>query len=191
MAAFNDSKIRAMILGPKRAFRTLEFPGRPDVRIAVRALTEREIDACRVEAQRQFFALCKAREWAAEKVIDIDPLLHARLVDRQIVWRAFYDPDTVTAETPTPFFASDSDLAELDSVTLSDLMAAYAEHQEYVSPSRSLAVEEVERLVEAMGKVHEPAIVLRSLARDSLESFALSTVRQLSISRTGKSATTS
>jgi len=181
-----DEQTRALILGPKRAFRTLDFPGRPDVKVAVRALTEREIDACRVEAQRQFLALCKQREWNPDRAINIDPLLHSRLVDRQIVWRAYYDPDTVTMAEPVAFFGSDADVQDLDSITLSDLISAYAEHQEYVSPSRSLDVEEVRALVDALGKESKPAVVLRSLARDALESFALTTARRLATFQTGK-----
>lgn len=181
-----DDRIRALVLGPSRAYRTLAFPGRSEVRIAVRALTEREIDACRVEGQRQFLDLCRARGWDPDKAINIDPLMHSRLVERQIVWRAFFDPDTIAGPDPRPFFPSDSDVAELDSITTTDLVSAYAEHQEFVSPSRGLSPEEVERMIDAMGKGSEPAVVLRTIERDSLVSFALSMARRLSISPTGR-----
>lgn len=185
MSGFQDERVKALILGPKRAFRTVQFPGRPDVLVAVRALSENEIDACRVEAQRAFLAMCKAREWVAERANQIDPLMFARLTDRQIVWRAYLDVDTITHATPAPFFANDTDVAQLDSVTMSDLMAAYVEHQEFVSPARSLNVAEVDALVEAMGK-EQPAVVLRSLGRDSLESFTLTLARRLSSLQIGR-----
>ncbi len=181
-----DERIRSIILGPSRAFRVLAFPGRSEVRIAVRALSEREIDACRIEGQRQFLDLCRARGWDPEKAINIDPLMHSRLVERQIVWRAFFDADTIASSEPRPFFPSDSDVAELDSITTTDLVSAYAEHQEFVSPSRGLSPEEVERIIDAMGKASDPGLVLRTIERDSLVSLALTMVRRLSISPTGR-----
>lgn len=185
MASFNDERLRAIILGPKKSFRVIQFPGRPDVRVAVRALAEHEIDACRVEGQRAFLTVCKAREWVPERANQIDPLMVARLVDRQIIWRAFFDYETITRETPEPFFPNDSDVAELDSVTTSDLLSAYVEHQEYVSPARSLVAPEVDALVEALGK-ELPQVVLHSLARASLESFTLTLAKRLTLSQTGK-----
>lgn len=185
MASFSDERLRAIILGPKRAFRVIQFPGRPDVKVAVRALAEHEIDACRVEGQRAFLSVCKAREWTPERANQIDPLMVARLVDRQIVWRSFFDFETITREKPDPFFPNDSDVAELDSVTMSDLLSAYVEHQEFVSPARTLVAEEVEALVEALGK-ERPQVVLHSLGRASLESFALTLAKRLTSSRTGR-----
>lgn len=185
MAKFTDDRVRVIVLGPKRAFRTIQFPGRPEVLVALRALAEHEIDAARVEGQRQFMSVCKAREWTPERAIQIDPLMFARLVDRQIIWRAYFDAETITRESPEPFFPNDTDVAELDSVTTSDLLSAYVEHQEFVSPARSLGESEVRELVDEMGK-GSPAIVLHSLGRASLESFTLTLAKRLSTLQAGK-----
>jgi hypothetical protein len=185
MAKFSDERVNALILGPKRSFRTIQFPGRPEVLVAVRALAEHEIDACRVEGQRGFLAQCKQREWIPERANQIDPLMFARLTDRQIIWRAFYDPDTTQRADPEQFFASEADVASLDSVTTSDLLSAYVEHQEFVSPLRTLVAPEVDQLVEALGK-ERPQAVLHSLGRDSLVSFTLTLAKRLASSQSGK-----
>lgn len=185
MGVFSDERVSALILGPKRAFRTIQFPGRPEVLVAVRALAEHEIDACRVEGQRAFLSVCKAREWTPERANQIDPLMFARLVDRQIAWRAYFDYETTNRPEPVPFFSSAADLAQLDSVTMSDLMSAYVEHQEYVSPLRSLVAEEVDAMIAALGK-EQPQVVLNSLGRDALVSFAHTLAKRLSILQPGK-----
>lgn len=181
MAGFDDARIRLMILGAKRAFRVVDFPGAHEIKIAVRLLTEREIDACRVEGQRQFLSICSARGWSPEKAVVIDPLMHTRLVDRQIVWRAFYDADSIgDPDKARPFFASENDVAELDATTTADLFQAYIEHQDLVTPARHMGEEEVKALVDALGKGHTPGVVLRSFERSTLESFALSMAKRLS-----------
>lgn len=183
-----DDRIRAMLLG-RRAFRVIQFPGAPEIKVAVRLLSESEIDACRVAGQSMFLASCEKRKWSPEKAIQIDPLMHTRYVDRQIVWRAFFDPDTISAKTPEPFFPSETDVAELDSVMTSDLLAAYVEHQDLVTPGRTLGAEEVDALIDAMGK-GPPEVVFRSFARSTLESFTLTMAKRLSTSQTGRSSTT-
>lgn len=188
MARFSDEQIRAIVLGPKRAFRRLQFPGRPDVTVAIRALSEAEIDQCRIEAQVEFLALCKRREWSPERAVQIDPLLVARIVDRQMIWRAYFDVDTIDREEPDKFFPSVAHVAELDSVTITDLTNAYVEHQNFVSPARDLDAKEVDELIGALGK-GQPEAVLNTLGLSTLKLFTLSMARRLSTSPIGKSST--
>lgn len=179
MARFSDENIRAIVLGPKRSIRRLQFPSRPEITVAIRALSEGEIDQCRVEAQSEFLSLCKRREWSPERANQIDPLLVARLVDRQMIWRAYFDPDTIDREEPEKFFPSVAHVAELDSVTVTDLTNAYVEHQNFVSPARDLDAKEVDELITALGK-GRPEVVLNTLGLSTLKLFTLSLAKRLS-----------
>lgn len=189
MANVNDERVRALLLG-RRAFRVIDFPTNPEIKIAIRVLTEGELDMCRVGGQAAFEAMCVKRKWDPTKVIQIDPHMHARLVDRQILLRAFFDPETITSERPRPFFPGEHDIEEMcDSVVTSDLISAYNEHHDYVSPGRTLNAQEVGDLIEALGKEPSP-VVLRSFERPTLESFTLSLVKRLETLQSGRSSIT-
>lgn len=115
-------------LATQSAPRPYKFPGADDVPIAIRLLSESEMDNAKLEAQR----------YVVKRKVDvnIDPEFFDREVQRQIVWRAMIDP--LGEGLKAPLFVSDADVRELDTVTLGNLFNAYLEHQEACSTLRQL-----------------------------------------------------
>lgn len=176
MAKFGDERVRAVIEGP-RAFRAYPFPGDTGdepVRVAMRVLTESELDECRMAAQSELRDRAKTRGWAPESMIDVDPELMQRATERHIIFRATYDVDTIESKDPARFFATPAEVASLDSVTTTALAALYLEHQEWCSPLRQMSDEEIEELTAALGKSQMPEVFLGAFAPSTLRRFALS-----------------
>lgn len=159
MATFNDDQIQEMLRG-RRAVRRVPFPGSEGRHhIGIRVLVDDEVDACRLAAVRY----CKER--GAD--LSADPEFLDREIQRQIVWRSTVDPDA-SGDDPPAFFPSFKDVRKLDTVTVEALFNAYLEHQEWVSPIRTLTVEQVRELVDALGKATLPEQALDDLSRDTL-----------------------
>jgi hypothetical protein len=177
---FEEARIRAIIEGPKR-FRIIPFPGAEGVKVAVRCLTEAELDGCRIEAQLTIRKTCKPREWDPASYVNVDPEALDRLWQRQIVWRAFYDSDTVNdpAVKPVRFFPADADVGELDSVTVTRLMEAYAEHQQWVSPTVDLNQESIKALIEELKKTPKPEVLLSGFGLLALQNLCISLALQM------------
>lgn len=177
MTRFNDDRIQKMIAGAAAAD-VYPFPGTEDdatpVRIAVRVLTEAEIDEVRLGAQRDLREAAKLRGWDASTLADIDPDLFHRLVERHTIFRAFLDADTVDDAEPARFFEKPADVEKLHSSTTTRLMGLYIEHQEQVSPLRELDAEGVRQLVEALGKAQRPEVFLGSFAPATLRRCVIS-----------------
>jgi hypothetical protein len=182
MSSFNDERVRAIVLGA-RAFRTIPFPAQANadngIEVAVRCLSESELDACRIEAQRELRDRAKTRAWDPASTADVDPDLLTRLIERQVVWRAFYDTATIGSETPSPFFPTPRDVETLDSTTTTNLMHAYLEHQEWINPRAGLSDEEVDSLVDALGKAQSVPVLLARYERGTLLRFVTSMGRRL------------
>ena len=173
MAKFSDDRIRSIIEGP-RAFRVYEFPGAEGVEVAVRCLTEAEVDSCRVAAQTHVREQAKKRGWKPEAMVEIDPHCFDRAIERAVVWRSMFDSETISGDDPGRFFDSPKDVATLDSVTLTTLSSLYIEHQEWVSPLALLPQEEVDELVESMGKGPAASVFLGRCAPSTLRHFVIS-----------------
>ena len=193
MAKFTDDRVREIILGAT-AFRTISFPshtGEPsEVQIAVRCLSEAEIDGCRIEAQRRMRDIAKRRGWDVSEACDVDPDLLQRFVEKSILARAFFDADTISNKTPDPFFASETEVDMLTSVQASSLMSAYVEHQEWTNPFRTLSPEAVEELADTLGKAPMPEGLLGLYAPDTLRALCISLASLVRSTRpTGKSST--
>lgn len=157
MASFSDERIAAIVNG-RRSVRRIHFaPLACD--IGVRPLTDFEIDAARLEASRY------VKKNAAD--LDIDPEFYDREVRRQMIWRSIVDPDS-PAESPAPFFPSDADVRKLDAAMVHLLFAAYLETQEEIVPSSTLTEEEVDALVDALGKGDGPDRLLIAYGPDTL-----------------------
>lgn len=178
MAKFSDERVRAIIAGP-RAFRTYLFPGSDDLRIAMRVLTEAELDECRLAAQTELRDRAKSRGWDSSGVVDVDPELLSRMIERHIVFRATYDPDTIDGDDPVRFFSVPKDVTQLDSVTATKLSELYLEHQEWCSPLRQMSAEDVDALVDALGKAQMPEVFLGAFAPSMLRRFAISLASRL------------
>lgn len=182
-----DERVLEILRGT-RVFRDVEFPGREGLVVSVRCLTEAELDNARVATQVGVRTIAQMRGWDPTSVVDVDPDLFQRLLEREIVQRAFYVADGAV-EKRVPFFPSTRDVAELlDSVAMTRLMDAYIEHQQRVSPMRDVPEGEIGALIERMGKESAPELVLAAFGPDTLRRLLLSTVSVLraTISRTGK-----
>lgn len=115
-------------------------------KIGVHLLTDREIDYARLEAGR----------YCVKQKVDLeaDPEFLEREVQRQIVWRSVCDPEIVSEDGsgPSPLFLSDEDVRLLPSTVIECLHRLYLEHQDAISPLRTLTAERVPALVESIGK---------------------------------------
>lgn len=191
MGKFNDARIKAIIAGTTQ-FRVVPFPvlgSDEEIDIAVRCLSESELDGCRIEAQRSLREISKRRGWDAKDTADVDPDLLQRLIERSIITRAFYDPDTVPphGSTPETFFASERELEQLGSVQTTLLMQIYVEHQEFVNPHRSLSEDQAKELIDRLGKAQDAQVFLSAYAPRTLVSLCLSLASRLrEISPIGK-----
>lgn len=179
MPKFSDDQVRDVIRGTS-SFRTIPFPlvdgkQHETVKIAVRCLSEAELDGCRVEAQRRVREIGKLRGWEVRELCDVDPDLIQRFVERSIIARAFFDADTIgTGKTPQPFFASESEVEQLGSIQATTLIRAYTEHQEWTNPFRSLTPDAAKELAETLGKAPKPEALLELYERDTLRSLCIS-----------------
>ncbi|MCA9616257.1 MAG: hypothetical protein R3B99_13540 [Polyangiales bacterium] len=177
MARFSDERTRAAIQGTTR-FRVLTFPlasgEDSDLTIAVRCLSEAEIDGCRVEAQRRIRDVAKLRGWSVQDMTDIDPDLLQRFVERSVVARAFFDPATTHTKDPVPFFASESEVEQLSSVQSTLLLRAYLEHQEWLAPLRTMSEAEAKEFAATLGKAPDPSGLLNLYEHDSLMRLCIS-----------------
>lgn len=182
---FSDEGIAAILSGADH-YRKLPLPFAPDVIIAVRSLTDLELDHCRLEGQRRFRAYVEKQGWSPVEAADLDPDLIQRLVQREILINAFYDPDTLEDEKPTPFFASDTELVRLGSVRVNDLYEIYMEHQDAVNPSRHLPDDKIEELIERLGKGPATEATLIAFDQSTLRRCVISMARRLYDSRTNK-----
>lgn len=192
MAGFTDERVNAILRGP-RAFRVVTFPGTEGdgaVPIAVRLLTDREVDLARVQAQADLRALSATRQWDPVTWADIDPEHFDRLVSRQVVWAAYYDPATIAQPTPARFFPTPTDVGSLDATTVERLMRLYLEHQEFVAPLRKADEKEVTAILDALGKGLGSSALLDAFERSTLVRLCLSLASLLrSSSPTNKSPT--
>ena len=178
MSNFYDERIRALIAKP-RAPRVVDYPG-GDFKIAVRILSDEEIDFCREEAQRQFRKTCTKNQWNPVEATDLDPTHMQRLIEREMIARAFLDPDTLTNASPAPFFPSTSDVAVIGAQMATKLMRIYLEHQDVVDPSIEILDEEaLKGIVEALKKEPNDAVSLVAIEPNTLRRLLRILARRL------------
>lgn len=144
----------APVLAGKRAFASVLLPGTDRV-IAVRVLTEHEIALARMRAIATLKKHCDDQRWDIAVVADVDPMLLESFQRREVVQAAFFDVDTISSTTssPRPVWSTARVLAEqVDVTTLARLFELYSEHQDTVSPFRSMDDETVQKAVDELGK---------------------------------------
>lgn len=191
MTDFSDERIRAMLRG-RREVRVLPMPGMSedsDVMVGVRVLTEEEIDACRAEAVQYINALAKRYRLDGRDMLTVDGELLDREIERQLVFRAFVDPDKGEHADYQPFFKSPQGVRQLDSVMQRTLFHVYLDHQNYVSPLRGLADGEAEGLADALGKGQNAKVALGLFDAPTLRTLVHTLAARLASSLTGKSST--
>lgn len=180
MAKFSDDRVRAILLG-SRAPVVYRVPvGDAHIEVAIRVLSDADLDAARIAGQGELREWAKKRGWPDPSIVaDIDPGLLARFIERQYLWRACLDPETVGNDEPARFFDSPADLQRLDSTVVTRLGELFLEHQEWANPAIGLSTDEVEELIDALGKSEAPAVFLGAYAPSTVRRFALSLVRRL------------
>ena len=167
MAKFSDEQVRALIEGPRR-FRVIQFPGSDKLSVAVRCLTEAELDDCRTEAQIGIWEVCRRRGWDPAVVVQVDRDVLKQRIKRATLWKAFYDPDTIEKE-PQRFFDAPEDVADLDDITVDLLWLAYLEHQDIANPVLELADDEKAQAAwDSIKKGSTPEAVLNAYGPDTL-----------------------
>lgn len=166
MGKFSDESLRAALEG-RKVLRKCEFPGMRGTYLGVRVLTDGELD--------------KARLAAAEVVKNkhasmlIDPDFLDRVVQREIVSRAFFDID----KPDEYFFSKQEDVAELDTLTVRSLYELYVMHQQELDPLAYCTDEQAEEIVEALGKSNAEREALTLYDARTLRSFVISLASKL------------
>jgi hypothetical protein len=187
---FSDERITAMLLG-RRAVRVMPMPGMDegsDVVIGVRILTDEEIDAARCESVQYVNAQAKRYRLDSRDMLSVDGELLDREIERQMVFRAFVDPDKTEGDYK-PFFVSPQAVRQVDSVLQRTLFHIYLDHQNYVSPLRALDDEQARELAETLGKGPNATVALGLCDAASLRSLVHTLAVQLGSALQSKSST--
>ncbi len=182
-----DERIRAMLRG-RRDVRMVPLPGFGDddelMMVGIRVLIEEEIDAARAEATQYARSLAAKYRLDAREMLSIDAENLDREVQRQLVYRAFVNPEA--GGEPKPFFDGIGRVRQLDSVMLQTLFNMYLDHQNYVNPLRGLEQDDVSALVEALKKTPETEALLGLYDARSLRSLALTLAAELRTALTAR-----
>ena len=184
---FDDVAIQGILQG-RRVIGRAAFPGQAGVTIGVRLLSDRDIDLARFEAQIYLEAQCKKVQLTLASFVAVDPESLDREHQRQVLLRAFVDPDT-PVERPTMFFSDISQVRSLDSVLVTQLWEIYVDHQDTVNPRLRLTEEGVESLVEGLKEPQSATLILAGFDRPTLVSLVRSLASRLSTSTIGNSST--
>lgn len=177
MAKFSDEQVKAALAG-RRVVRRYPMPGAEGVEVGVRLLSDAELDSVRLEAA----------EFVKKNKVEtvIDPEFFDRAIHRETISRAFVDPD----QPDDAFFGSQKDVAELDSLTVRSLYELYIAHHQAMDPYLFCPEEDVERLVEQLGKSESSAGLLSLYDAPTLRSFVLSLACKLRATQPTPKSTT-
>lgn len=169
--------VRAAVEG-RRIKRAVPFPGMEGHTIAVRVLTDVELDGCHRRAAEYCGKI--------EAVIKIDPDIFDRALRREVVEAAFFQ----SVDSNDSFFESSEQVGELDDQTVIALHALYYEHRDLVAPWQSMDEKEVDEYVKLLGKSETTVDMLSLFAFRTQQSLLLSMARRLRAqSATSKSST--
>lgn len=177
MAKFSDESVRTALAG-RKVVRVYPLPGVEGVSVGVRMLSDLELDGVRLRAQDYV----KARK--CELVID--PEFFDRAIQREAIAQAFVDPD----KHEEPFFASPEEVAQLDAQAVRACWELFQRHQISMDPFAHCTREEVDELVELLGKSGDTEALSKLFEPSTLWSFVASMASVLrERSQTPKSAT--
>lgn len=163
MAKYSDEAIRVALRG-RQAVQRYPFPGKPDLEVGLKLLSDAELDGVRLEAVE----LCKR----AKAELLADPEFLDRMIHRETVSRAYVDID----QPDEPFFSSQREVAELDNLTVRSLFELYKAHHEAMDPFLYASPEEVGSLVESLKKSSQPLAVLSLYDLSTLRHCVISMV---------------
>lgn len=161
MAKFSDESVQLALRG-RFVVRTYPFPGAPGVEVAIKLLSDAELDGVRLEAV----------EYAKKKKAELiaDPEFLDRVIHRETVARAFYDP----AAQEDSFFSSQAEVAELDSQTVRALYELYFSHAQSMDPYSHVPADQIEELADVLGKSESSVGLLNLYDAVTLRSLLLS-----------------
>lgn len=178
MPKFGDKELAGVLRGAQ-TFGIYPWPGKPAVKVAIRVLTDGEVDDARLQAQVSLRDWAKSRGLDPVSIVDIDPEHFTRLQQREIVFFATYDPDTSSSPKPERFFLTPHEVRNLTTTEVGSLFDLYLQHQATTTPLREAGEEEVAELLEAMGKGRGVPANLAGFERSTLLRLLLSTVSKL------------
>lgn len=161
MPKFSDAEVQSALHG-RKAVRTYAFPGAESLRVGIRCLTEAEMDACRLRA----VDYCKKNK--AELMLDPDFL--ERAIKREVVATSLRDSD----DAEHFFFADSAEASQLDAQTITALYELYLLHHETLDPYAFASKEEVEVLVQQLGKSPSDEGILKLFDAPTLRKCVLS-----------------
>ena len=166
MARWTDESVRAA-LGKRFEMRRYHFPGVDGLEVGIKLLTDSELDSVRLQAAT--FAKGKHADMV------LDPEFFDRCIHREIISRAFVD-----VERPSePFFGSQNDVAELDNLTVRSCFELYVIHQQSLDPYAFCPPEEVDKLVDTLGKYERGVEILSLYDAPTLRCFVSSMALKL------------
>ena len=166
MAKFSDESVRAALAG-RKAVRAYPLPGFDGVTVGVRMLSDIEMDGCRLRAQDYV----KARKCE----LLLDPEFLDRAIHREVVAMAYVDTD----KQEEPFFASPEEVAQLDVQCVRACWDLWVNHQASMDPYAHCTREEVDELVELLGKSGDSAALSKLFEPGTLWTFVVSLAHAL------------
>lgn len=179
MAKFSDETVGAVLRGT-RAILPYAWPHKRELRVGVRVLSDEETDACRLQGQVLVREWAKARGYDPTTVVDIDPEIFQRMTQREVIFAAFYDVETIASPKPERFFSTPHEVRSLTTPEVHSLFELYTQHQAVIMPLRLGEEEEVSALEEALGKGQHGSEFLGAYDRSTLLRLLLSLVRRRS-----------
>lgn len=187
MPDISDKRLQQMLLG-RRAITTMPFPGADEVEIGIRILTDDETDGARMAASQRVIDAAKKRGLDPTQLLLIEPELLDREMQRQVIWRSTVNVETKDADKPAPFFPDPDDIRGLDTIMVETLFQAYVDHQQYISPLKSLDEKETEELVNALGKGPIGEVILSQYDAPTLRKLVRSLASLLVSAQPSKSS---
>jgi hypothetical protein len=133
-------------------------------------------------------AVARRYKLDAREMLSMDGEVLDREIQRQLVYRAFLNPDKGEGDYK-PFFAAPQAVRQLDSVMQQTLFHCYLDHQNYISPLRDMDEAEARELAEALGKGQKAAATLALYDAPSLRTLVHILAAQLETVLASKSST--
>lgn len=169
MAAVTLEQLKVALHG-RSELRKYPFPGQPELEVWVRLLSEKEQDGIRLRAQQK---VTKDKASMA-----IDPEYFNRLIQRETVAAAFFQ-GLGDEDGPIYLFGEADAVAELDALVVTTLYELYVTHSNVMDPYAFCPEEEVDGLVEQLGKSATAVDGLSLFDRRTLMSFVVSMASRL------------
>jgi len=178
MARFSDKALQEVLKG-KRAIAVVHYPGAPHISLGVRILSDDDHEAAREEAAKHTAKRAADLMIKAPELMVLDPEHSDIEIRRQIIARAFVDPDGPKPPAdPVPFFESPTAVRQLPSVDVEVLFQMYVEHQNSVSPLQTLDEEQIKELADALKKEQLGPALLAMYDAPTLRTLVRSLVNQ-------------